>query len=82
MNVSTHSRPKAAGHESQIWKAVDLFQHTAARRRLEKTVEKAINELVVSTHSRPKAAGSMSTNGKACDAVSTHSRPKAAGKNS
>ena len=33
--VSTHSRPKAAGFALQITHAFDLFQHTAARRRLD-----------------------------------------------
>ena len=33
--VSTHSRPKAAGHTHLERKAVGMFQHTAARRRLE-----------------------------------------------
>ena len=35
-DVSTHSRPKAAG---EVWKtlsSVNVFQHTAARRRLAK----------------------------------------------
>ena len=35
--VSTHSRPKAAGYQSVNWLSVThLFQHTAARRRLER----------------------------------------------
>ena len=56
--VSTHSRPKAAGSVStSIIPRPDLFQHTAARRRLE-TAYKCIDDLCrVSTHSRPKAAG-------------------------
>ena len=33
--VSTHSRPKAAGHTHLERKAVGMFQHTAARRRLD-----------------------------------------------
>ena len=35
--VSTHSRPKAAGHPPlPRWAAVKTFQHTAARRRLDR----------------------------------------------
>ena len=35
MFVSTHSRPKAAGLQGQVNKqSKQLFQHTAARRRL------------------------------------------------
>ena len=33
------------------------FQHTAARRRLDKSEDGEISEKTVSTHSRPKAAG-------------------------
>ena len=33
-NVSTHSRPKAAGPSEVIWGTTKLFQLTAARRRL------------------------------------------------
>ena len=57
----------------------EMFQHTAARRRLVAQVVVTWIIFVVSTHSRPKAA--------VCDflclffwhIVSTHSRPKAAG---
>ena len=34
--VSTHSRPKAAGHQTRTARRLDEFQHTAARRRLER----------------------------------------------
>ena len=33
-DVSTHSRPKAAVIMAELYKVYDLFQHTAARRRL------------------------------------------------
>ena len=33
--VSTHSRPKAAGNNINTRMPMDMFQHTAARRRLE-----------------------------------------------
>ena len=35
-DVSTHSRPKAAGLELRRVRFVGLFQHTAARRRLQR----------------------------------------------
>ena len=34
-----------------------LFQHTAARRRLDYVDKQCFSDIVVSTHSRPKAAG-------------------------
>ena len=56
-----------------------LFQHTAARRRLDRN--NATNERIknVSTHSRPKAAGYVEHGIWGWVLVSTHSRPKAAG---
>ena len=57
-NVSTHSRPKAAGYGKMIKAtSLHLFQHTAARRRL--AVGGQVYHVIahVSTHSRPKAAG-------------------------
>ena len=61
----------------QTGKAVRMFQHTAARRRLEPDGwTGAVAE--VSTHSRPKAAAKFLKVGHAPTAVSTHSRPKAA----
>ena len=58
---------------------VFLFQHTAARRRLDAKKFKAHELSEVSTHSRPKAAGLILFYPKSKDIVSTHSRPKAAG---
>ena len=56
--VSTHSRPKAAGHCVRRYTAyLRLFQHTAARRRLGIALLRWCRLLLVSTHSRPKAAG-------------------------
>ena len=56
-----------------------VFQHTAARRRLD-SQEQLIRQLqYVSTHSRPKAAGSPKRLSRQVPNVSTHSRPKAAG---
>ena len=36
---------------------LQVFQHTAARRRLEEEAEAKAEKAGVSTHSRPKAAG-------------------------
>ena len=56
-----------------------LFQHTAARRRLDHFADGGIVKMLVSTHSRPKAAGKTIKDYNAITEVSTHSRPKAAG---
>ena len=56
-----------------------MFQHTAARRRLDDYSCMARFSNGVSTHSRPKAAGAFSFAARAMPSVSTHSRPKAAG---
>ena len=79
-NVSTHSRPKAAG--GQFWGGafpICEFQHTAARRRLAGVAIPVCFGVEVSTHSRPKAAGISVRIHKSLSSVSTHSRPKAAG---
>ena len=57
------------------------FQHTAARRRLEKDCKYPLIgfRVQVSTHSRPKAAGFLPLPNCLQVEVSTHSRPKAAG---
>ena len=55
--VSTHSRPKAAGCRRSVSKLVYRFQHTAARRRLGGFAANDNIGRQVSTHSRPKAAG-------------------------
>ena len=56
-----------------------MFQHTAARRRLDILSNIAVMQWVVSTHSRPKAAGVGDGVLGIPNVVSTHSRPKAAG---
>ena len=57
LDVSTHSRPKAAACELKVEDdEVEVFQHTAARRRLRAPKLAAEEIQVVSTHSRPKAA--------------------------
>ena len=55
--VSTHSRPKAAGRAILLPSNMRRFQHTAARRRLERFYAAQRQAEAVSTHSRPKAAG-------------------------
>ena len=57
--VSTHSRPKAAGQFNWVLRRLDEFQHTAARRRLARSLASICLALTVSTHSRPKAAGCL-----------------------
>ena len=48
------------------------FQHTAARRRLAKSLFNLDSNVLVSTHSRPKAAGdSIGTRGIDCDGFNT-----------
>ena len=54
------------------------FQHTAARRRLEKPCARSPMAMPVSTHSRPKAADAADGDQVVVVVVSTHSRPKAA----
>ena len=56
-----------------------MFQHTAARRRLEPEHGQTNEQFLVSTHSRPKAAGFERACSELMTDVSTHSRPKAAG---
>ena len=58
-----------------------VFQHTAARRRLQHAVALEKLQEVVSTHSRPKAAAFLLYLVVRSTTVSTHSRPKAAARN-
>ena len=77
-DVSTHSRPKAAAKEQIKQKIAEMFQHTAARRRLHLMYLNIIMITRVSTHSRPKAAAKKPIRSFCFKGVSTHSRPKAA----
>ena len=61
IEVSTHSRPKAAGPLVSLQRVVQAFQHTAARRRLLLEVANNTRASLVSTHSRPKAAAIAKT---------------------
>ena len=58
-----------------------LFQHTAARRRLPVVLVRDNYLCQVSTHSRPKAAAMAMPSKTSPPGVSTHSRPKAAAGN-
>ena len=80
IRVSTHSRPKAAGTKQTALSWAWMFQHTAARRRLEPHGFFGRAMIDVSTHSRPKAAGNFMSDLGFTAEVSTHSRPKAAGR--
>ena len=79
IEVSTHSRPKAAGISGHKDLRILLFQHTAARRRLGMPIEPKFPISKVSTHSSPKAAGATVPMRPTQSEVSTHSSPKAAG---
>ena len=79
INVSTHSRPKAAGNESNA-NLIKTRVSTHSRPKAagaQFPIEANLN--VVSTHSRPKAAGKVCHRHLDGLKVSTHSRPKAAG---
>ena len=77
--VSTHSRPQAAAFANISDDDIeDMFQHTAARRRLPRWPRKDFEKFCVSTHSRPKAAAGAACLSLILSVVSTHSRPKAA----
>ena len=76
--VSTHSRPKAAAFFKFGIVCMTQFQHTAARRRLQRRKRQLELIRTVSTHSRPKAAAQTWKFASPVVMVSTHSRPKAA----
>ena len=80
IDVSTHSRPKAAGRQNVQFSPSIVFQHTAARRRLDAYhVCRAVG--VVCFNTQPPEGGWNSPDSIANRAiVSTHSRPKAAGR--
>ena len=63
IDVSTHSRPKAADATHKLICHDVLFQHTAARRRLQPMMVEIAPPPPVSTHSRPKAAGQLFVQG-------------------
>ena len=73
--------PEGGWSAMMVFRTVNsMFQHTAARRRLEIDTICLLLNRDVSTHSRPKAAGMRNHFPLTNQAVSTHSRPKAAGR--
>ena len=58
---------------------LNLFQHTAARRRLVKRGIAAVPQLAVSTHSRPKAAGRSNATRQPFLSVSFNTQPPEGG---
>ena len=78
-DVSTHSRPKAAGQEKEKQEKEKKFQHTAARRRLVAAAQLVVGVMqfqhTAARRRLEKASNVVST----AITVSTHSRPKAAG---
>ena len=79
LDVSTHSRPKAAGENPQADKMTFAVSTHSRPKAAGEAIKAAALRLLVSTHSRPKAAGIMFAVFGKTRAVSTHSRPKAAG---
>ena len=79
---SFNTQPPEGGWHAEVLPRPkkSLFQHTAARRRLESRDDAKNQAGWVSTHSRPKAAGQIHASTDAFIIVSTHSRPKAAGR--
>ena len=77
--VSTHSRPKAAGHNSRNGCGHDDVSTHSRPKAAGADARLFCAFGQVSTHSRPKAAGLQSAPLNEIVPVSTHSRPKAAG---
>ena len=78
--VSTHSRPKAAGHLDRMSLILKLFQHTAARRRLGRSIQRSRQGSCLFQHTAARRRLGQNVEGPSIRlAVSTHSRPKAAG---
>ena len=75
-----NTQPPEGGclHMAGEYASNELFQHTAARRRLPSLAPFALKDVAVSTHSRPKAAADRYRPAYGRVLVSTHSRPKAA----
>ena len=79
INVSTHSRPKAAASLGLVLdKLVNGFNTQPPEGGCFFRVDRVTKPLSVSTHSRPKAAAASNIKIREILTVSTHSRPKAA----
>ena len=78
--VSTHSRPKAAGHYRRHYRRhYGRFQHTAARRRLDDMIAENSDDEGFNTQP-PEGGWLYVLLNCPVFIVSTHSRPKAAGR--
>ena len=78
--VSTHSRPKAAGERYRKSPVdTDCFNTQPPEGGWTIKINDDNTLTIVSTHSRPKAAGKVIQEEAGWRVVSTHSRPKAAG---
>ena len=77
--VSTHSRPKAAGGEQVFPRGHRAVSTHSRPKAAGKSAHLPNLHNQVSTHSRPKAAGQRNQRKTQHEIVSTHSRPKAAG---
>ena len=77
--VSTHSRPKAAGHIRNGAGIGRKFQHTAARRRLGIATDTQIKNTEFQHTAARRRLGRKRSHRPSFQQVSTHSRPKAAG---
>ena len=78
--VSTHSRPKAAGCDVLVDSVFSGSFNTQPPEGGWKQTTTQMRATAVSTHSRPKAAGQIFLQFVIIGNVSTHSRPKAAGR--
>ena len=79
--VSTHSRPKAAGERYRKSPVdTDCFNTQPPEGGWTIKINDDNTLTIVSTHSRPKAAGKVIQEEAGWRVVSTHSRPKAAGR--
>ena len=79
-DVSTHSRPKAAGVPLPNAPFILMFQHTAARRRLVLSLSNHYKTIFLFQHTAARRRlGEIIVYGDDSMIVSTHSRPKAAG---
>ena len=80
MSVSTHSRPKAAGSAiDRLVRPDSLFQHTAARRRLDSARRRTTKRQLFQHTAARRRLVTLLLLYMATGSVSTHSRPKAAG---
>ena len=77
-DVSTHSRPKAAASAVSADTPSNLFQHTAARRRLQRHVTLLSIKHGFNTQPPEGGCSHFSRSFQLEIVVSTHSRPKAA----